>query len=459
MPKKNKNIILFVGYSVVRQQLELLRKTQEGKKYRYVVMHDLASPTKIQKETLDSFDIQMYVRFDKPRSIMDALRPYEDELRAVTCRGEFNISLFQKVIPHVAYLRTPTTDSLSWATDKIQMRRRFMAYDKSITPKFKVVTDATQKTIKEIETQLSFPVVVKPASLAASLLVTLAHHPEELQASLQKVFRKISRLNKENRKEKTESKVLVEQFMEGTMYSVDAFVSSRGRVYFCPMVYVKTGRDIGFDDFFAYITRTPTSLTKKSIEDAQYTATQAIYALGLRSTSAHVELLKTEHGWKVIEVGPRIGGFRNTMYDLSYGIDLTLNDFLIRIPKKPIIPKRIKGHTTVMKIFARKEGIITKLSGIKKVKELKTFHSMKVRNKVGDRVYYAKHGGRSVLEVTLFSTDRTKVLADARRIETMVQIETEATIRKAEAKKVHRKGNGQVKKKTVNKKQMTQKKK
>lgn len=435
-----KNIILFVGFSIPRSQLDSLRKSPEGKKYRYALMHNISNPTKVQKETIDSFDFELAVNFESPRSIMDSLRPYESEIKAVTCRGEFNIAYFQRVIPYVPYLRTPTVESLQWATDKIQMRRRFMSYDRSITPKFKVVKDATKKTVKEIEDRLSFPVVVKPSGLAASLLVTIAYHPEELQAALRKVFSKIKRLNKENRKEKSEPQVLVEQFMEGTMYSVDAFVSSRGKVHFCPMVYVKTGKDVGFDDFFTYLTMTPTVLSKKSIEDAQIAATKAIHALGLRSTSAHIELFKTEQGWKIIELGPRLGGFRNTMYDLSFGIDIALNDILIRVPKRPVLRKKIKGYTAVLKSFAKKEGVITKIKGIKKVKELKTFYSLKQRHKVGDRVYYAKHGGRAVLEVTLFDKERKNILADIRRLEKLVLVETVLTAKKAQAKREERNG-------------------
>ena len=306
--KKGKDIVLYVGLPLLHPND--LRKTPEGKAYRYAIMHNIKNPTPAQQEKIDEYDIELKVRFDKPRKIMDALLPYEDTLLAVTCRSEFNIPFFQRVIPYVPYLRTPTVESLSWATDKIRMRRRFLAYDKSITPDFKVVKDADKKTLNEVESKLDLPVVVKPSGLALSLLVNIAYHHEELKSSLQKVFRKITKANRENKEMDLEPRVLVEQYMEGTMYSVDVFVSSRGHVYFCPMVYVKTGRDIGFDDFFSYLTLTPTNLTKKSVEDAHYTARQAVHALGLRSTSAHIEMLKTEHGWKIIEVGPRLGGFR-----------------------------------------------------------------------------------------------------------------------------------------------------
>jgi len=439
-PTQQKNIVLYIGIPNVRTAISDVKRTKEGKRYRYAIMHNVSQPTPAQHKTLEAFDIELCVSFDKPRSITDALKPYEDHMCAVTCRSEYNIPYFQKVIPHVPYVRTPTIASLEWATDKIKMRRRFMSYDRSITPDFKVVMDATKRTVKDIEKRLRFPVVIKPSGLATSLLVTVAYHHEELQSSLKRVFRKIHKLIRENRKDDGDAKVLVEQFMEGAMYSVDAFVSSRGKVYFCPMVYIKTGREVGFDDFFAYQTITPTALTKKSVEDAHHTATQAIRALGLRSTSAHIEMLKTEHGWRVIEVGPRLGGLRTTMYWLSYGINLPLNDFLIRIPRKPIIYNRKKGYTAVIKFFPKQEGVITKLTGVKKAQELKSFYAIHKKKKVGQRAYFAKHGGKDVCNVTLFNKDRSKLLADVRRLEKTVEIETAPTARKAEERRI--KANG-----------------
>ena len=140
------------------------------------------------------------------------------------------------------------------------------------------------------------------------------------------------------------------------MYSIDAYVNARGVIYFAPTVYVKTGREIGFDDFFGYMRLTPTMLNVAHTEEAQEAASKGIKALGMRSTTCHIELMRTEDGWKVIEMGPRIGGFRHEMYDLSYGIDHSLNDILIRIPKQPILPKKVRGYTAVMQFYAQKEG-------------------------------------------------------------------------------------------------------
>ena len=353
--KKNKNIILVVGGPTLAAAQNILDfQDSYDEKLRFFIINNKKATTEKGIETYSMFEEVLMVNFDSDKSISKAIAPYREEFLAVTCRADSNIPKFQKLIPHLPYLKTPLPVSLGWSVDKIEMRRRFKAYDSKITPKYMYVKDSQKETIKRIEEKVGFPLIVKPSGFAASLLVSMAYHHEELEKTLRKVFRKMKVLSK--RFTDKEPRVLVEQFMEGTMYSVDAYVNSRGVVYFCPMVSVKTGKEAGFDDFFGYQQMTPVKLKKSSIEDAQEVAEKAVHALGLRSTTVHVELMRTENGWKIIEVGPRIGGFRHVMYELSYGIDHTANDILIRIPQKPLIPKKILGHTAVFKIFPKNPG-------------------------------------------------------------------------------------------------------
>jgi len=376
-----------------------------------------------EKKYREIFDVALKVRFSSPKSIITGLQPYADQIKAVTCRNEAAIPDFISLIPFISYQRTPTQESLLWSIDKIAMRRRFRAYNSKITPSYMVAKDSTRTTIEKIKSKVGYPMVIKPSGLAQSVLVSICYHEEELVKNLRKVLRKVNKLSRE-RNNGIKPGVLVEGFMDGDMYSIDGYVNSRGKIYFCPIADIQTGRSIGFDDFFGYTQITPTKLNKEHVQEARAVATEAIHALGLRSTTAHVELMRTEKGWKVIEVGPRVGGFRNTMYELSYGIDHTANDIDIRIPKKPTIPKKVLGHTVAMKFFAKNEGKITSLKGIKRAQELESFHLINVHKKIGDRAVYAKNGGKSVFNIILHNKDRSKLLADMRRLEQSVKIET-----------------------------------
>ena len=75
-----------------------------------------------------------------------------------------------------------------------------------------------------------------------------------------------------------------------------------------------------------------------------------------------------------------------------------------------------------MKWFAAKEGRIIEMKGIKKIESLDSFHRIVVNKKIGDRAVFAKNGGRSIFNLFLYNDDRSKLLADIRRVEQMVKI-------------------------------------
>jgi len=421
---KPKNIILFVNNVVVATVKEI-REYSKKEKQDLKVAVIIDTKNLLAKNEIKGLDIDIVLFCDLSSDIkiMRTLLPYQDNILAITCRGEVHIPDFSKVIPHVPYLKTPTQKSLDWSIEKIMMRKRFNVYDKKITPKYCVVSDYSKKTLNDIKERIGFPLIVKPSNLASSLMISICFYEEELQKTLKVAFKKIKKIYKDNGR-KREPQLLVEQFMDGNMYSVDAYVNSKGRIYFCPLVKIKTGRQIGFDDFFGYQRLTPTELNKNSIEKAHTSTKKAIHALGLRSTTAHVELMRTEKGWKVIEVGPRVGGYREMMYKLSFGINHGINDILIRVPLKPIIPKKVKGHTAVLQFFAKEEGRLKGVKGFKKVKELESCFDLVLNKKIGSICKYAKNGGKCVCLLTMFNKDRSKLLADIRRAEKVLKIET-----------------------------------
>ncbi len=420
---KEKNIILFVG-DVYKYMIDAIKEyeKQSKKTFRIACIRDSKQKlTEHAEKALALLDIDLVCDTKSPTAIAKCLKPYIDEFVVIGCRAENRIPTLARIIPHVPYLFTPTSESLRWASDKVQMRRMLRTYNKEISPKFTVVTDSSKDAIKQIIESVGFPLMVKPAGLAASKLVSICYHVEELEEVLKKVFKKIDQAYKDTGKA-TDQEVLIEQFMEGNMYSIDAYVDAKGGSTFCQPVYVKTGKQIGFDDFFGYQQMTPTILSKESIMMAEFIAREAIHALGMRSTIAHVELMKTEQGWKIIELAARAGGFRHTLYGKSFGYNHVMNDLLIRMGQKPRVLKKVNGYTVAMKFFAKEEGTLESLTGIKKIQDLTSFEKVYINKSVGEHCTYAKNGGSSVFNLIMFNKDRSELLADIRRVEQMISI-------------------------------------
>ena len=417
-----KNIILYV-MNLPPGTVEAVREFEVsfGGPVRIMLLRDSrVRDTKGFAQT-PGLDIYETCDFSKPEKIAETLLPYEDQFLAVTCRSEQSLARFAQVIPHVPYLRTPSTESLAWAADKYEMRKRFRVYDASITPRFTLAKHNTKAERERISKKIGFPMIVKPANMAGSLFVSVCYHEAELEQSLRTLFRRIKRAYaKDNRIEVP--RVIVEEYMEGDYYSVDSYVNSRGGVHHCPLVKQVTGKNIGHDDFYNYLQMTPSDLKPATVARAKATAEKAIHALGLRSTLTHTELIKIDDEWKVVEIGARMGGFRHMLHRLSCDINHSLNDILIRIPKPPVVPKKCRGYACAMKWFAAREGKITEMRGIKKIESLESFHRIDVNKRVGDRAIFARNGGRSIFNLTLFNSDRSKLLADIRRVEKLVEI-------------------------------------
>lgn len=420
-----KKLILVVGG---RQAQRITRLNSEvlKSKYELILVTDKKKNNKISEETEEHFSQVIYCNFSSVPSVSKALNRYCDKVVAAFTFGEPNINLLRKVVPHVPYINVPTSESLRWATNKVLMRQRFEEYDASISPAFYIAEDYDDKVIKQIEKKMAYPVVVKPVNMATSLFVTKCYHREELELALSKIFKRTGILNQIKHSmhltEPDNAKVIVEEYMEGKMYSIDGLVDAQGNITQYPLVHVKTGKEIGFDDFFGYQRITPVKVNETRQEEAHEVVNKAIRALKLKNTPFHCEVMRLEEEWKIIEIAPRQGGYRESMYRYAYDIDITHNEFLMKtgqnIPETP----SAKGYCAVLQIFAETEGVIAATSGVKKTEELDSVVTVKQKLKKGDRAKFAKNGGKSVFDITLFNKDRSLLLADIRRIEKDLEI-------------------------------------
>lgn len=330
------------------------------------------------------------------------------DIAAVICRGDKQIQFLRKVLPHLPNnVLVASEKALAAATNKKQMRQCFSEHYPEITPKFIEVIDASPDTLIEIENTLNFPVVIKPANLASSLLIQACKNLDELRFALTDTFTRIKDIySREERK--SSPQIIVEEFLEGDLYSIDAYVLDTGSVFYCPPVAYITANQLGIDDFALYKRFVPTSLSEAEVDEANTTCEKAIKSIGLTHSSAHIELVKTLQGWKIIEIGPRLGRFRNTMYAQAYGIDHSLNDLLIHLGQKPEIPTKLLQYCAAYTIYPSEEGVLDKLNGLDKLKNSSNIYALKIYGKKGDYCKFAKNGGKTLTEFVIASPNKSE---------------------------------------------------
>lgn len=364
---------------------------------------------------------EIYCDFDDPDELQRVLLPYTDRLLAATCRYENSMHHFRKLIPFIPYVPTPSESSLLWSLEKPLMRDRLSNYDRRLTPKYQYMEVTDIPNVTKLTADFDFPVIVKPGGLAESLLVTRCENEQELKECLRNTFRIIGEIYAREHRDSTPS-VLVEEMMQGDMYSTDAYVTNEGEVFCLPLIKVVTAHSIGLPGFHTYRTIVPTGLSEDQVTAGFAASEAAIKALNLRATTTHIELFLTPQGWKIVELGARIGGHRAALYREAYGVDHFYNDLAVHMGKKPVMHDAPISHAAGSTIYADAEGVIESIEGIEEANKLESVVFVEAHAKPGEETLFAHNGGRYVVEAILSNTDPEQLERDMATVRSIVKI-------------------------------------
>lgn len=179
-----------------------------------------------------------------------------------------------------------------WCSNKAETRLRFQS-KKIPQPDFGIVKslDEAKKTVKKI----GFPCVVKAPDSAGSRGVTKVKKIEEIEAAF-----------KESKKYARDSKILIEEYIEGIEFGAQTFsqnnkcekVILHNDAMTPPPYMVPIGHSLPFEN--------TTSCSTEEIQDA---IKRAVEALGIGEGPANIDtILRTKDGTvKLIEIGARAG--------------------------------------------------------------------------------------------------------------------------------------------------------
>lgn len=382
-----------------------------------VLRDEQVAPQNRTAEIFQALDIQELETnyFDKERLASD-VDQFRDDLVGVISRGEASMQYLARLSDACLDwgLPLPSSKSLAIASDKKLMRRAFLEGCPELTPRFLEITQVNNAVLHDIKDQLGYPIIIKPANLASSLLIQRCNTPEELTRALTKTLQEVSDIYRESGRHETPA-VIVEQMLDGALYSVDAYISQSGDIWYCPPVSYVTGHTIGVDDFFLYRRNAPAHLPLDGNDwlSCQHAIRRGVKAMGLRATTVHVELCLTEEGWKIIEIGARPGRYRIEMYRYAYGIEHSDNDIRVRLGLEPVINDDIVAYCASYSVYPATEGILENISGFDRLQGLRSLMYLRRIVASGETVRYAKNGGRAIAEVILAHENPSQFRRDA----------------------------------------------
>lgn len=266
-------------------------------------------------------------------------------------------------------LNTISYETAIRATDKARMREQLSKFNVPI-PFFTSV-----RTYEEFEVAVnSFPrdLIIKPADSSGSRGVHLLHDRNELEKAYE-YSKNFSRTGE----------IVVEEYMKGPEVSVET-ITINGTTH----VIAITDKLTSGAPYFVEMGHSIQSLlphdVKKNIEEV---TKEAISAIGIDNSPAHTEIIITNQGAKVVEIGARLGGdnITTSLVPLATGVDMVRACIDLAIGNEPDLSQKFNRGSAI-RYFDLKEGILSRIVGIEKVSNSVGIYEISISKSSGAKI-------------------------------------------------------------------------
>lgn len=258
-------------------------------------------------------------------------------------------------------------DTAIKCTDKGEMIKAFKEHDVA-HPWFYIAE--SEDDIKSISALASYPCIMKPTDSSGSRGVVLIESSDELKKEYA-YTKKHSRCGS----------VIVEEYLVGSEVSVEIIVTD-GVVN---VLQVTDKLTTGAPHFVEMGHSQPSRLGDENVNSIKELAEKAVKAVGITNGPAHVEIMLTENGPKMIELGARMGGdcITTHLVPLSTGIDMIKATIKIACGEKPdITPKLCKG--SAIRYFNAEKGTITAIENTAEASKIDSVQEISFTKGIGD---------------------------------------------------------------------------
>lgn len=258
-------------------------------------------------------------------------------------------------------------DTAFQSTDKAEMIRVFE--EKGVAcPWYRVVSDPVD--VFNIAHKITYPCITKPTDSSGSRGIMLANSPEELITAVA--------YSAENGRG---GEVIVEEYMQGPEVSVEA-IAWQGEVH---ILQITDKLTTGAPRFVEMGHTQPSRLSDDAQMAIKDLACRAVKAVGIENGPAHVEIMVTENGPKMVELGARMGGdcITTHLVPLSTGVDMIKATIDICLGQTPdLTPKWNRG--AAIRYLEVPCGFIRSIENVDAAKALPGVQEIAFTAKIGD---------------------------------------------------------------------------
>ena len=246
------------------------------------------------------------------------------------------------------------------ATDKFQM---IEAFHQAHVPSPEYIYFPKNSFSKDRIT-IPYPFICKPTDMAGSRGINLIHCEAELEAAI-----------RDSVASGDSGDILIEEYMVGPEVSVEMFVEEDR-----PSVLQITDKLTSGAPHFMELGHSQPSGLPQAVKDAiADVACAAARALGLYNCPAHAEIIITDKGPKMVEIGARMGGdgIQQQLIELSTGINLQEAVIRMAMGEQVKTPKATMQQGSAIRFIPAREGIVRAIKETvitdRRVREIKIF--------------------------------------------------------------------------------------
>ncbi|ONI92787.1 hypothetical protein ALI22I_01805 [Saccharothrix sp. ALI-22-I] len=284
------------------------------------------------------------------------------------------------------------------ARNKADMVREFVR--RGVTAPRTHIVEREDELLGLCATGLTFPCVVKPAEAAGSAGVTVVRDAAEMVTAFEAAQEPRGMYGM-----LLDARVLVQEYIEGTEYSVESITQNGASTHLCltrKTVTAGTHRvELGHG--------LPAHLPPDVQRAVRQEVNRAIAAAGIRNGAAHTEVMLTPDGrCVVIEIGARIGaGQIGVLIQHALGIDpwAACLDTALGRPAR-LAPTR-SSYATVRFLVSHQAGRLVTLSGLPELSP--RVPVVRVRKAIGEAVSGVKDNAARLGSFVVVGPDRESV--------------------------------------------------
>ena len=215
-------------------------------------------------------------------------------------------------------------------------------------------------------------------------------------------------------------KVVVEEFMEGTEVSVEAFMSA-GKMYTIGLSdKIRTPPPYLLDTHVIFPAAWSAEDKQKIIDVAE----AATHAVEITEGPVHMELMMTHQGPVPVELAARGPGFKvfTDVLPMITGIDLLKALIDVSLGNSPDLTPRQQQMSAAIRFFSAQDGRIKDITGIEEIKSTPGIFNIEMYVQKGDKVKSLTCGADRIGHVIAIAPGREKAMQLIKAVDKKLEI-------------------------------------